>query len=86
MTSFYEDTHPLVEKKHLELLKGLTTTEQLKKTLEMTSWLLWLSKKAIAKANPLWSPQTIDLFFVKNYYGEKLAQRLERYLEKKHDF
>ena len=83
MKSIYKDTHPLVEDKYIELLKTLTPTERLKKTLEMTSWLMELSKKAILKANPTWSKQEIDLFFVKIHYGEDLAKRVQLYLEEK---
>lgn len=81
MMPFYEDTHPSVEKKHIELLKNLTVYEHLQKTLTMTSWLMWLSKKAIAKAHPEWSTKDLDLFFVKTYYGEELARKLRDYLD-----
>ncbi len=83
MKQLYKDTHPIVEEKQYELLKVLTTSEHLKKTLEMSSWLVWLSRKAIAKAHPQWSTKEIDLFFVEIYYGEALARKLKHYLEEK---
>jgi len=83
MKSFYEDTQPPATKKHIELLKELNTYEHLKKTFEMTSWLIWLSKRAIAKTHPKWSTRDIDLFFVEIYYGESLARKLKVYLEEK---
>ncbi|MBI3016664.1 MAG: hypothetical protein HYY62_01485 [Deltaproteobacteria bacterium] len=76
------DTHPDAEKVQIKLLRQASTSERLRRTFTMSSWILWLSKQAISKAHPTWSNRKVDLFFVEVHYGKKLASHLQAYLEK----
>jgi len=76
------DTHPDAEKVQIKLLKQASISERLRRTLTMSSWLLWLSKQAISKAHTMWTPREVDLFFVKVHYGKALAAKLQNYLKK----
>jgi hypothetical protein len=44
---------------------------------------MYLSRRAIQRANPLLSEREVDLAFVANHYGESLAERLRSYMEHK---
>ncbi len=76
------DTHPEVEKIQIKLLRKANISERLRRTFEMSSWILWLSKEAISKAHPTWNKRKVDLFFVEVHYGKALALNLQKYLEK----
>ncbi|HBQ20612.1 MAG TPA: hypothetical protein VJB34_09645 [Bdellovibrionota bacterium] len=78
------DTNSKVEEIQVKLLHNMKSSLRFKKTLEMSSWILWLGKKAISKAHPGWDQKQKDLFFVETHYGNSLAQKLRNYLEKKH--
>jgi len=41
---------------------------------------LYLSRRAIQRANPSLSEREVDLVFVSNHYGEKLAKCLRLYM------
>lgn len=77
-----QDTHPNVEKIQIKLLKQARCSDRLRRTLTMSSWILWLGKQAISKAHPAWNKQKIDVFFVEAHYGKVLASKLQVYLEK----
>jgi len=41
---------------------------------------MYLSRRAIQRTNPFLSEREVDLAFVANHYGEKLAERLRLYM------
>ncbi len=75
------DTSPEIEKIMLDMLRSQTISERISKTMKLTSSAIYLSKRAIARANPGKSKRELDLLFVKYHYGDKLAGQLEKYLE-----
>ena len=75
------DTSPTVEKKQMDFLRTMKASTRLQKTLEMSSWTLWLAKKAILKAHPQWDQKQVQLFFVETHYGKPLALKLRKFLD-----
>ena len=80
MRKFSLDTDCDAEKVQFDLLKHATCSERLQKTFEMSSWMLWLSKQAIAKAHPTWDQKKVSVYFVEIYYGKTLAEQFQNYL------
>jgi len=42
---------------------------------------MYLSKRAIQRANPDMSEREVDLAFVEHHYGKALAEQLRSYME-----
>jgi len=74
------DTSPEARKVQIELLRKLTTAERFAKVRALTARTVRLSKRAIARANPDFSPEQLRLRFIELHYGEELAERVRAYL------
>jgi len=70
------DTNPEVEKILITLLRKISVEEKLNRTLRFSSSIIYLSKRAIARANPGLSEIERDLLFVEYHYGAALASKL----------
>jgi hypothetical protein len=79
------DTNPEAEKVLISLLRKLSVKEKLKRTLEFSSSIINLSKRAIARANPELSEAERNLLFVEYHYGLELANKLRKYLNQSLD-
>jgi hypothetical protein len=77
----FSDTHPDAEKVQIELLRKASTADRFALMCSLTATAISLSRRAIARANPDFTPQEVDLKFVELHYGKELAGRLRRYLE-----
>lgn len=75
------DTHPEAERVQLELLRRLSSAERIAKMRSHTQWLVGLSRRALAEANPGLDQRELDLLWVEHQYGKELAGRLRNYLE-----
>ena len=75
------DTSPEAAAVQIELLRKATVGERLALMLSMTRTAISLSRRAIARANPLASQRELDLLFVEVHYGPELAARVREYLE-----
>ena len=73
------DTNPEVERVLISLLRKLSVKEKLNRTLEFSSSIINLSKRAIARANPDLSEDEKKLLFVEYHYGTELANKLRSY-------
>jgi hypothetical protein len=82
MTTQSVDTNPDVERVLISLLRKLSTEEKLKQTLNFSSSIINLSKRAIARANPELSEDERNLLFVEYHYGAELANKLRSFQEK----
>jgi len=76
------DTHPGAEKALIELLRKKNPAEKLNQVRSFSRMAIWLSRRAIARANPELGEQELDLLFIRLHYGEPLARRVEEYLRK----
>ena len=75
------DTNPEVERVLITLIRKLTMEEKLNRTLNFSSSIINLSKRAIARANPELSEDEKNLLFVEYHYGVELANKLRSFQE-----
>ena len=75
------DTNPEVEKVLVSLIRKLSIEEKLNQTLQFSSSIVNLSKRAIARANPTLSEDERNLLFVEYHYGAELANKLRSFQE-----
>ena len=83
MISQSPDTAPQAEKVQIELIRKSSVSERVSKVRSLSQTVMYLSRRAIQRANPLLSKREVDLAFVANHYGENLAECLRLYLEHK---
>jgi hypothetical protein len=81
MTTQSIDTNPEVERVLISLIRKLSTEEKLNQTLQFSSSIINLSKRAIARANPDLSEDEKKLLFVEYHYGAELANKLRSFKE-----
>jgi hypothetical protein len=77
------DTSPEADALVIEILRRMTPAQRVAKAMNLSALTAPLSKRAIAKAHPNWSPQEREAFFVELHYGKELADDYRRYLESK---
>ena len=75
------DTNPKSEKIQIMILRKASIAHRFEQLSSLSSLTFYLSKRAIARANPGLDKKEIDLLFVKYHYGKDLADRLKNYLE-----
>jgi len=78
------DTHPKTEKVLISLLRNQSLAKKLSIIFSLSQTTIQLSKRAIARSNPSLNDVQINLLFINYHYGKELAERVERYLKKKH--
>ena len=83
MTTQSIDTNPEVERILISLIRTLSMEEKLNRTLNFSSSIINLSKRAIARANPELSKEERNILFVKYHYGNALAEKVRIYLKAK---
>lgn len=83
MKSAFSDTNKLVDEEYTKLLQECPISKKINQIFEMSAWTLNLSKRAIARANPGWSKEEVDLYFVKLFYGDSLHKNLSNYINNK---
>ncbi len=82
MTTQSIDTNPEVEKVLISLIRKLSVEEKLNQTLQFSSSIINLAKRAIDRANTNLSEDEKNLLFVEYHYGKELAERMRTYLRK----
>lgn len=75
------DTNPKVESILIEMIRKLSISQRLAKTISFSSSVINLSKRAIYRANPGKSKSELDLIFVRLHYGNELADKLKLFLQ-----
>ena len=81
MISQSPDTAPQAEKVHIELIRKSSVSKRVSIARSLSQTTLYLSRRAIQRANPFLTEREVDLAFVANHYGQDLAERLRLYLE-----
>ena len=74
------DTAPKVERVQIELIRESRVCKRISKVRSLSQTTFYLSRRAIQRANPSLSEREVDLVFVSNHYGEKLAKGLRLYM------
>lgn len=75
------DTQPQAEEIQLMLLRQASIAKRVAVMRSLSRTTIQLSRRAIHRANPHYTPLEVNLAFVAYHYGEEMAQRLRRYLE-----
>ncbi len=75
------DTHPDAERVQIELLRQATGAQKIAQLRSLTSLVIGLSRRAIARANPQLDHHEVDMLWVEINYGKDLAARLRSYVE-----
>lgn len=74
------DTRPETEDFLILLIRKASVAKKFSQIQSLSKTTLQLSRRAISRANKNLSEKQIDLLFVSNHYGKKLATNLENYL------
>ncbi len=83
MISQSPDTSPQAEKIQIQLIRESSVSKRISRVRSLSQTTMYLSRRAIQRTNPTLSEREVDLAFVANHYGEKLAERLRLYMEHK---
>ncbi len=75
------DTAPQAEKVQIELIRESSVSRRVSRVRSLSRTTMYLSRRAVQRANPLLSERDVDLAFVTNHYGKNLAERLRLYME-----
>ena len=81
MVNQFPDTAGEVEKLQIELFRASSVAGRISLVRSLSQTAMYLSRRAIQRANPSLSERQVDLAFVANHYGQDLAERLRLYLE-----
>ena len=82
MRTLLSDTNPKVEKALINLIRQKSIPERLTQMENLTSLVMQLSKRAIARNNRGKDKRELDLIFVKLHYGEELSNKVRQHLKK----
>lgn len=83
MISQSPDTAPEAEKVQIELIRSANVSKRISIVRSLSQTTMYLSRRAIRRANPSLSEREVDLAFVAYHYGADLAERLRSYMESK---
>ena len=77
------DTHPKIEELQISLIRNSSIAKRISKMRSLSESTIWLSRRAIMRANPNLTKKELDLKFVSYHYGEKLPGLLREYMDTK---
>ena len=77
------DTCKDIQSLQIELSRKSSPAEKIALVREMTDFVVRLSRRAIARANPGFSREEVNLRWVEINYGPKLATELRDYLKRR---
>lgn len=84
MISQSPDTCFEAEKVQVELTRESSILRRISKVRSLSQTVMYLSRRAIQRANLSLSEREVDLAFFANRYGENIAEGLRMYPEHKH--
>ncbi len=79
----FSDTHPDIEKIRIEQYRRVTGAQKIAQMRSLSSFVIGLSRRGIAKANPHLTPHEVEMLWVELNYGKELANRLRIYRKEK---
>ncbi|MBC8385974.1 MAG: hypothetical protein H8E57_10705 [Candidatus Cloacimonetes bacterium] len=65
----------------ISLIRNTSISQRISRVRSMSANTIWLSRRAIKRANPGLDQKELNLKFVAYHYGEKLADHLRKFLE-----
>ena len=74
------DTRKHIQRLQIERSRKSNPAEKITQVREMTDFVVRLSRRAIARANPGFSQEEVNLRWVEINYGPQLASELRDYL------
>lgn len=74
------DTALQAERVQIELIRESSVSRRISRVRSLSQTAIYLSRRAIQRTSPSLSKRELDLAFVANHYGEKLAERLRLYM------
>lgn len=80
MISQSPDTALQAERVQIELIRESSVSRRISRVRSLSQTAIYLSRRAIQRTSPSLSKRELDLAFVANHYGEKLAERLRLYM------
>ena len=81
MISQSPDTTPEAEKVQIELIRESSVSKRISRVRSLSQTAIYLSRRAIQRANPSLTEREVNLLFVELHYGKDLAERLRSYME-----
>ena len=83
MVTQSSDTNSKMEELQVSLIRNSSIAKRISRLRSLTRSTIWLSRRAIMRANPGLNEKELDLKFVSFHYGEKLANLLRKYMDNK---
>ncbi len=83
MLSQSPDTAPKAEKVQINLIRQAGVSRRISIVRSLSQTIIYLSRRSIQRTNPSLSEHQVNIAFVEKHYGEKLAERLRLYMERK---
>jgi len=77
------DTNPEVEEIQIGLIRESSVSRRISRVRSLSQTAMYLSRRAMRRAKPFLTEREVDLAFVANHYGEKIAECLRSYMERK---
>ena len=77
------DTHPQIEDIQIQLIRQASVAKRVAVMWSLSHTTIQLSRRAIQRANPAYTPLEVKLAFVALHYGEDLANQVKHYLEQR---
>jgi hypothetical protein len=75
------DTNPEVEEIQIGLIRESSVAKRISRVRSLSQTAVYLSRRAIQRANPTLSEREVDLAFAANHYGKNLAERLALHMK-----
>ena len=75
------DTHPDAERVQIELLRRKTPAERLAMARRLSELVVRMSREAIARGHPDWTPRQVNLAWMEISYGRELADEVREHLD-----
>lgn len=79
------DTHPTATQVQLELLRRFTPGKRARLALSLSDMVISSSRQALRVANPELDETALKVRFIALNYGDELAERVQRHLERRQD-
>lgn len=80
MPDYPNDTHPEAEKVLISLIRKASIAERMSHVRSLSETVMYLSRRAIQRANPGMTELELDLAFIALHYGKPLADKVGEYL------
>jgi len=74
------DTTPEAEEVQIALIRKASIAKRITRVRSLSQTTIKLARRAIKRVNPGLNDQEVNLIFVENHYGQKLAHELQNFL------